>query len=105
MNSETRNFFCYFQNACDDFEGLKSHVLAKHKDEAVPQPEGVINLTVNGQLYQICVEPEWTLNYLIHDKMGLTSPKMFCQPGCLWLMHRHYERKADSILHEFGDRM
>jgi aerobic-type carbon monoxide dehydrogenase small subunit (CoxS/CutS family) len=82
MNSETQKNFCpYCQDACDDFEGLKRHVLAKHRDESVPLPEGVINLTVNGQLHQICVEPEWTLNYLIHDKMGLTSPKMFCDRG------------------------
>ena len=82
MDIETRNFFCpYCQEACSDFEGLKSHVLANHKDESVPLPEGVISLTVNGQLYQTCVEPEWTLNYLIHDKMGLTSPKMFCDRG------------------------
>ena len=82
MDIETRNFFCpYCQEACDSFEGLKRHVLANHKDETVPLPEGVISLTVNGQLYQTCVEPEWTLNYLIHDKMGLTSPKMFCDRG------------------------
>ena len=82
MDIETRNFFCpYCQEACDDFDGLKRHVLANHRDEAVPLPEGVISLTVNGQLYQTCVEPEWTLNYLIHDKMGLTSPKMFCDRG------------------------
>jgi len=47
----------------------------------VPLPEGMIRLTVNGQAYQIQVQPEWTLNYLIHDKMGLTSPKMFCDRG------------------------
>jgi aerobic-type carbon monoxide dehydrogenase small subunit (CoxS/CutS family) len=41
----------------------------------------MIALTVNGQKYQIHVEPEWTLNYLIHDQMGLTSPKMFCDRG------------------------
>jgi aerobic-type carbon monoxide dehydrogenase small subunit (CoxS/CutS family) len=82
VDTEIRNFFCpYCQEACSDFEGLKSHVLANHKDEAVPLADGVINLTVNGQLYQTCVEPEWTLNYLIHDKMGLTSPKMFCDRG------------------------
>jgi aerobic-type carbon monoxide dehydrogenase small subunit (CoxS/CutS family) len=82
VDLETRNFFCpYCQEACDDFDGLKSHVLANHRDEAIPLPEGVISLTVNGQLYQTCVEPEWTLNYLIHDKMGLTSPKMFCDRG------------------------
>ena len=51
------------------------------KVKPVPLPEGMIRLTVNGQAYQIQVQPEWTLNYLIHDKMGFTSPKMFCDRG------------------------
>jgi aerobic-type carbon monoxide dehydrogenase small subunit (CoxS/CutS family) len=55
--------------------------LAIHNGEPVPLPQGMISLTVNGKDYQIHVEPEWTLNYLIHDKMGLTSPKMFCDRG------------------------
>ncbi|MBI4774762.1 MAG: (2Fe-2S)-binding protein [Deltaproteobacteria bacterium] len=41
----------------------------------------MIGMTINGQKYQFQVEPEWTLNYLIHDKLGLTSPKMFCDRG------------------------
>ena len=82
MNEETKKILCpYCSEAFDDFDGLKGHVLAQHKDEAVPLPEGVISLTVNGQVYQTCVEPQWTLNYLLHEKMGLTSPKMFCDRG------------------------
>jgi aerobic-type carbon monoxide dehydrogenase small subunit (CoxS/CutS family) len=65
----------------DAFEELRNHVLMEHGDEPVPLPEGMIRLTVNEEEYQIHVEPEWTLNYLIHDKMGLTSPKMFCDRG------------------------
>ncbi|MCF8129164.1 MAG: (2Fe-2S)-binding protein [Deltaproteobacteria bacterium] len=41
----------------------------------------MIRLTLNGDEYLIQVQPEWTLNYLIHDKLGLTSPKMFCDRG------------------------
>jgi aerobic-type carbon monoxide dehydrogenase small subunit (CoxS/CutS family) len=82
VNEEAKKFFCpYCQAACDDFEGLKGHVLAVHKGEAVPLPEGVIRLIVNGQAHETFVEPEWTLNYLLHDRMGLTSPKMFCDRG------------------------
>ena len=47
----------------------------------MPAPEGLIRLTVNGQVYQVKVEPEWTLYDLIHDKMGLTGTKMFCDRG------------------------
>jgi aerobic-type carbon monoxide dehydrogenase small subunit (CoxS/CutS family) len=82
VNEETKKILCpYCAEAFDDFEGMKGHVLAQHKDEDVPLPEGVISLTVNGQVYQTCVEPQWTLNDLLHDKMGLTSPKMFCDRG------------------------
>ena len=41
----------------------------------------MIRLKVNGEDYLILVQPEWTLNYLIHDVIGLTSPKMFCDRG------------------------
>ena len=27
------------------------------------------------------MEPEWTLYYLLHDKLGLTGAKMFCDRG------------------------
>jgi aerobic-type carbon monoxide dehydrogenase small subunit (CoxS/CutS family) len=65
----------------ETFEGLKGHALGEHKGEAVPLPEGMITLTINGQGYQVQVEPQWTLNYLLHDRLGLTSPKMFCDRG------------------------
>ena len=82
MNEETSKYLCPYCTAQkDSFEALKDHVLKSHNNEAVPLPDGMIRLTVNGQDYQIHVEPEWTLNYLIHDRMGLTSPKMFCDRG------------------------
>ena len=82
MNEETSKYLCPYCTAQkDSFEDLKDHVLKSHNNEAVPLPDGMIRLTVNGQDYQIHVEPEWTLNYLIHDRMGLTSPKMFCDRG------------------------
>jgi aerobic-type carbon monoxide dehydrogenase small subunit (CoxS/CutS family) len=63
------------------FEELKAHVIAEHKAEPLPQPEGLIKLTINGQTYELQVEPEWTLYYLIHDRLGLTGAKMFCDRG------------------------
>ncbi|PKN67801.1 MAG: (2Fe-2S)-binding protein [Deltaproteobacteria bacterium HGW-Deltaproteobacteria-12] len=41
----------------------------------------MIRLKINGKDFRLQVEPEWTLNFLIHDVMGLTSPKMFCDRG------------------------
>jgi aerobic-type carbon monoxide dehydrogenase small subunit (CoxS/CutS family) len=71
--------YCY--NLQDSFEALKAHVLAEHKSEPIPEPEGLIRLTVNGEVHRILVEPEWTLYYLLHDQMGLTGAKMFCDRG------------------------
>jgi aerobic-type carbon monoxide dehydrogenase small subunit (CoxS/CutS family) len=82
VKEETSKYLCpYCTSQADSFDELKNHVLANHKDETVPSPDGMIRLTINGQDYQIQVEPQWTLNHLIHDRMGLTSPKMFCDRG------------------------
>jgi aerobic-type carbon monoxide dehydrogenase small subunit (CoxS/CutS family) len=82
VKEEASTYLCpYCRTQTEGFEALKAHVLEKHKDEPVPLPDGMIRLKVNGQDYQIHVEPQWTLNYLIHDRMGLTSPKMFCDRG------------------------
>jgi len=82
VKNMTLNYLCpYCITKLETFEELKVHVLAEHKGQPVPLAEGMIQFTVNGQKYQIRVEPEWTLYYLLHDKMGLTSPKMFCDRG------------------------
>jgi aerobic-type carbon monoxide dehydrogenase small subunit (CoxS/CutS family) len=82
VKEEKSTYLCPYCHAkFDTFEVLKEHTLMAHKGEPVPLPEGMIRITVNGQAYDIQVKPEWTLNYLIHDKMGLTSPKMFCDRG------------------------
>ncbi|RLB85329.1 MAG: (2Fe-2S)-binding protein [Deltaproteobacteria bacterium] len=41
----------------------------------------MIRVTINGERYELMVEPEWTLYELIHDKLGLTGAKMFCDRG------------------------
>jgi hypothetical protein len=82
VKEQRSQYLCpYCFTTFDTFEELKEHVLAEHAGEPAPLPEGMIRLTINGDQYQIQVQPEWTLNYLIHDKLGLTSPKMFCDRG------------------------
>ena len=71
----------YCSTTFKTFEELKAHVIAEHKTEPLPQPEGLIKLTINGGVYEVRVEPEWTLYYLIHDRLGLTGAKMFCDRG------------------------
>ena len=65
----------------DSFEKLKAHVIHAHKTEALPKPDNLISLTVNGRAHEIEVEPQWTLYHLIHATLGLTGVKMFCNRG------------------------
>lgn len=82
MSQITYSYFCpYCALKYDSLEALKTHVLEQHKAQPLPTPEGQIRLTINGQEYHIQVEPEWTLYYLIHEKIGLTGTKMFCDRG------------------------
>ncbi len=71
----------YCATAFDAHEALKAHVVDEHGTEPLPRPQGLINLTVNGQNYEFRVEPNVTLYNLIHDQMGLTGVKMFCDRG------------------------
>lgn len=77
----TRYSCPYCLDTFDSFEAIKSHIIAVHKAESLPEPEGTIHITVNGQKYTLHVEPEWTLHYLIHDKLGLTGAKLMCDRG------------------------
>jgi len=62
-------------------EQLKEHVVTGHASEPLPEPEGRVAFTVNGRKYSLTVEPQWTLYYVIHDILGLTGVKMFCDRG------------------------
>lgn len=82
MNQTTRSYLCpYCAAEFDTIEALKSHVVDQHKAKALPVPEGQIKLTINSQEYQLQVESEWTLHYLIHEKLGFTGIKIFCDRG------------------------
>ncbi len=71
----------YCSHICESFDALKNHVLAEHKDQQAPTPEGTVQLVINRRNYTIRVEPEWTLYYVIHDKLGLIGAKQFCDRG------------------------
>ena len=82
MTRETAIHPCpYCACLLDGFDALRRHVLASHAQEPVPLPPGTIRITVNGQLYQTRVEPEWTLYYLLHDVLGFTGAKQICDRG------------------------
>ncbi len=61
----------------DTLAALKSHFEAEHAGEA-PAALNVVNLTVNGKQYELQVEPEWTLQYMLRDKLAILSPKDMC---------------------------
>jgi aerobic-type carbon monoxide dehydrogenase small subunit (CoxS/CutS family) len=82
MSRELMTFACpYCGDTLESTDELKGHVLKTHKGRALPAPEGRIKLTINKAEYVFNVEPNWTLYYLIHDKLGFTGAKQFCDRG------------------------
>jgi aerobic-type carbon monoxide dehydrogenase small subunit (CoxS/CutS family) len=80
--NQQSKFSCpYCLTVFNSYEAIKSHVITVHRTETLPEPEGIINITVNGQKYKLQVEPEWTLYYLLHDHLGLTGTKLMCDRG------------------------
>ena len=71
----------YCSNTFDTFEAIKSHILRSHRTESLPEPEGTIHVTINGQKHKFHVESDWTLHYLLHDFLGLTGTKLMCDRG------------------------
>lgn len=41
----------------------------------------LINIVVNGDAYEVNVEPNWTLQHVLHHVLGLTGTKEFCAEG------------------------
>ena len=82
MNKEINKFLCpYCGDTLDSADALKSHVFKAHKGRSLPGPVGRIRLFINRAEHVFQVEPNWTLYYLIHDKLGLTGAKQFCDRG------------------------
>jgi aerobic-type carbon monoxide dehydrogenase small subunit (CoxS/CutS family) len=82
LSKEIKNFVCpYCGESHDTQDGLKSHVFKSHKGRGLPTAEGRIKLTINRAEHTFLVEPNWTLYYLIHDILGLTGSKQFCDRG------------------------
>jgi aerobic-type carbon monoxide dehydrogenase small subunit (CoxS/CutS family) len=76
------SYICPYCSArLNTFEALKAHVVAEHSTEPFPLPHGVIRISINRKVFELHVEPEWTLYHLIHDQLGMTGTKMFCDRG------------------------
>jgi aerobic-type carbon monoxide dehydrogenase small subunit (CoxS/CutS family) len=46
-----------------------------------PVEDEVIDLTVNGDAFRINVQANWTLDYVLREKLGMTGTKEFCGQG------------------------
>ena len=58
-----------------------TNTVTKTVDGQAEAAENVISLTVNGQQYYVQVEPTWSLQFLLHDKLGIISVKDMCDRG------------------------
>ena len=65
----------------DTLEDLRQDILTNHRGMPLPAPEGQVRLVINGQEHILHVEPNWTLYHLIHDRLGMTGSKQFCDRG------------------------
>ena len=73
-------FICpYDGQEFDTLAALQAHVAAAHP--AAPTIEGLTTLTVNGQSYVTQVKPNWTLAFVLREKLGLVATKIGCDRG------------------------
>lgn len=46
-----------------------------------PIAEVLVKLSVNGEIYELRVQANWTLRYVLNDELGLIGAKEFCDRG------------------------
>jgi aerobic-type carbon monoxide dehydrogenase small subunit (CoxS/CutS family) len=69
-------FICPFdQQEFNCLTDLQDHIMEVHTE---PSEVSLIMLTINGRPYEVHVEPQRTLWYVLREKLGITSPKDMC---------------------------
>ncbi len=63
------------------FAELQAHFAAAHPEGQAPTVEELIRLSVNGSTYDLAVEPNWTLAFVLREKLGFTGVKRGCNAG------------------------
>jgi len=58
---------------------LQAHLEAEHLGSGMA--EGTVTLNINGKARVIQVEPEWSLAFVLREKLGLTGTKVGCDRG------------------------
>ncbi|MDD5605186.1 MAG: (2Fe-2S)-binding protein [Dehalococcoidales bacterium] len=76
----TTTYVCPYDNQqFANLAELKAHLEAQHM-EALTKTR-LVTLNVNSNDYIVEVEPQWTLAFVIRDKLGLTGTKIGCDEG------------------------
>ncbi len=79
---EMNNIVCPHCNQMfDTLEEMKEHILTNHRSSSLPAPQGQIRMSINEREYILNVKPNMTLYDLIHNQIGLTGAKQFCDRG------------------------
>ncbi len=69
---------------------IETHLDAAHGGEFATTPNGgtvvqaipgAVPLTINGESHVLKVEPEWTMAFVLKEKLGLTGAKIGCDRG------------------------
>jgi xanthine dehydrogenase YagT iron-sulfur-binding subunit len=80
--NEINNIVCpHCSQVFDTLDGMREHILTNHRGSSLPAPQGQIRLHINEREYILDVKPNVTLYDLIHDQLGLTGAKQFCDRG------------------------
>ena len=79
VTEATTKFVCPIcSQEFDTLSSLQAHFEAVHGEVPAPAALNVVKLTVNGWPCEVQVEPGWTLQQVLREKLGLTSPKDMC---------------------------
>jgi len=61
----------------DTLSAFEAHIEAEHPTA----PAGLTTLSVNGDDYLVRVKPEWSLAFVLREKLGLPGTKIGCERG------------------------
>ena len=61
----------------DTLSALEAHIEAEHPTA----PAGLTTLTVNGKSTYLMLKPEWSLAFVLREKLGLPGTKIGCDRG------------------------
>jgi aerobic-type carbon monoxide dehydrogenase small subunit (CoxS/CutS family) len=49
--------------------------------ERTAMSQAIVDVVVNGESHSVSVQPQWTLQYVLTERLGLTGTKEFCGEG------------------------